>query len=245
MKIHIMSDGSKRVFKRKIGEGKIFITGFYGVGAVGYLVSKYLTRQKDAKYIGYISTKRLPMIIRMEENRIGLPFELYEWKNFIILLNESIPDAREIHAYANAVVDWVIENKFKLAVLFGGLAERVSGQEPIRIAYTNAFLKYMKPFAPSLEKRLSIVGPLALLLSRFEIKGFPSVCILPYARIYEYDLNAAYIALKTLKEKFAADIDLSQLEKDLSYEKKLEHDLLKEIEKSRQPPPPDSKILYM
>ncbi|HLI45886.1 MAG TPA: PAC2 family protein [Geobacterales bacterium] len=245
MKINIENYNGQGVFKKRIGEGKIFITGFYGVGAVGYLVSKYLTMQKEAKYLGYISTKRLPMIIRMEDNRIGLPFELYQWKNYIILLNESIPDAREIHAFSDMIVDWVIENKFKLAVLFGGLAERVGSQDPIRIAYTRTFPSVMKPFAPALEKRLSIVGPLALLLSGFEMKGFPSVCILPYAKVYEYDLNAAYMALKVLKEKFAAEIDLTQLEKDLSYEKKIESDILKELEKSRQPPPPDSKILYM
>jgi len=245
MKINIEINDAKGILKKRIGEGKIFITGFYGVGAVGYLVSKYLTMQKDSKYIGYISTKRLPMIIRMEDNRIGLPFELYQWNDYIILLNESIPDAREIHAYANMIVDWVIENKFKMAILFGGLAERVSGGEQIRIAYTRTFPKIMKPFAPPLEKRLSIVGPLALLLSGFEMKRFPSVCILPYARVYEYDLNAAYTALKVLKEKFAANIDLTQLEKDLSYERKIESDLLKELEKARQPPPPDSKILYM
>ncbi len=235
-----------KLMKKKIGEGKIFITGFYGVGAVGYLVSKYLTLQKEAKYIGYVETKRLPMIIRMEDDRIGLPFELYQFKEFIILLNESLPDSREIHSYTYAIADWVVKNKFKMAVLFGGLAERAKEGDAIRIAYTSSFTKMMKPFAPPLEKKLFIVGPLALLLSRFEMKNFPAVCILPYARVYEYDLNAAYVALKVLKEKFGAEIDLSQVEKDLILEKKMEAELLKEIERLReQSPPPDSKILYM
>lgn len=246
MKIQILNgNGGSFLRKKTIGEGKIFITGFYGVGAVGYLVTKYLTMQKDAKFLGYIYLKRLPMIIRMEDNRIGLPFELYQWKNFIILLNESLPDARDIHTYTFKIADWVVENKFKYAILFGGLAERVREGEPIRIAYTSTFNKIMEPFAPPLEKRLSIVGPLALLLSRFEMKKFPSICILPYARIYEYDLNAAYIGLKVLKERFGAEVDFSQVEKDLSAEKKLESNLLKELEKLKQQPPPDSKILYM
>ncbi len=247
MKIHIVENEERSgIFKKKIGEGKIFITGFYGVGGVGYFLSKYLTLQKGAKYIGYIETKRLPMLVRMEDDRIGLPFELYQYKDFIILLNESMPDAREIHKYTYTIADWVVKNKFKMAVLFGGLAERVKEGGDIRIAYTSSFIKMMKPFAPQLEKRLFIIGPLALLLSKFEMKKFPAVCILPYAKIYEYDLNATYIALKVLKEKFNAEIDLTQVEKDLMMEKKMEVELLKEIEKLReQSPPPDSKILYM
>jgi uncharacterized protein len=131
-----------------------------------------------------------------------------------------------------------------MAILFGGLAERVKGDGEIRIAYTSKYAKEYEKFAPALEDKLSIIGPLALLLSIFEIHEFPALCILPYARVYEYDLRAAHVALKILKEKFDSSIDLTRIEKDIIKERKEELLLLDQFEKSRQTQP-ESKIFYM
>jgi uncharacterized protein len=246
MKIILLKENGFKLIKQPIGRNKVFITGFHGVGAVGYLTSKYLSMQKEAEFIGYVSLKRMPMIIRMENDRIGLPFELYNFNDFIILVNEAIPESKDVYSYANIIANWVVENEFKFAILFGGLAEKVKeGSDDVRIAYTSQFKNIMKPFAQPLEKKLSIVGPLALLLAKFEEMKFPAVCILPYARIYEYDLKATYKALKILIEQFKTKIDLTKIEQDLLLEKKLELDVTQQIEKLKQQPPPDSKILYM
>jgi len=245
MKIKIIEEKkSFNILKKKIGNGKIFITGFHGVGAVGFLVSKYLTMQENVRHLGYIFLKHMPMIVRMEGNRIGLPFELYEWDKYVILLNESIPEPYNIHYFCRKIADWVVENGFEMSVLFGGLAEKPKDSSEIRIAYTNKFKEKMKPFATELDKRLAIIGPLALLLTRFEEKNFPAVTILSYARIYEYDLKAAYNAIKLFKDIFKAPIDLSKIEKDIKTEMKIEHEILKEIEKFKQTSP-ESKIFYM
>lgn len=243
MKIIILKN--KENESNKIGENKIFVTGFHGVGAVGYLTSKYLSTQKTAEYIGYVTMDRMPMIIRMEDDRIGLPFELYEIDNFVVLVNEAIPETKYVYIYTNKIAEWVVNNGFKMAVLFGGLAERVKEGTDIRIAYTSQFKSVMQPFAPSLEKKLSIIGPLALLLAKFEQLRFPAICVLPYAKVYEYDLKASYKALKVLIEQFGAKIDLSKIEQDMALEKKLETDITQQLEKLRQQSPPDSKILYM
>jgi Archaeal enzymes of ATP-grasp superfamily len=131
-----------------------------------------------------------------------------------------------------------------MSILFGGLAERVKDGGEIRIAYTSAYAEKYEKFAPSLEEKLSIIGPLALLLSIFEIHKFPALCILPYARVYEYDLKAALVALKILKEKFDSTIDLSRIEKDIIKERKEEMLLMEQLEKTRQSKP-ESKIFYM
>jgi len=233
-----------KIFETIDFKEKTFITGFHGVGGVGYLVSKYLTLQEKSRYVGYITTPRMPMVIRMEGDRIGLPFEIYEYNNFIILLNEAMPDLKFMHRYITKIAEWILENNFKMAILFGGLAERVKGNGEIRIAYTSKYAKEYEKFAPPLEDKLSIIGPLALLLSIFEIHEFPALCILPYARVYEYDLRAALVALKILKEKFDPSIDLTRIEKDIVKERKEELMLLDQFEKARQTQP-ESKIFYM
>ncbi|MFP3189720.1 MAG: PAC2 family protein [Thermoproteota archaeon] len=245
MKIVILKENQNEKNNESIFKDKIFITGFHGVGAVGYLTSKYLSMQKKAEFIGYVTMERLPMIIRMEDDRIGLPFELYSFDNFIVLVNEAMPETKHVYTYTNKIAKWVIKSGFKMAVLFGGLAERVKEGSDIRIAYTSQFKSIMQPFAPTLEKKLSIIGPLALLLAKFEEMKFPAVCILPYARVYEYDLKAAHKALKILIEQFKAELDLTKIEQDLALEKKLELDIAQQLEKIKQQPPPDSKILYM
>lgn len=211
----------KKGFKRR-DEETLFITGFHGIGAVGYYVSSYIANQRDARHIGYIKLKRMPVIVKMKENRIGLPFELYEKGHFIVALNEILPDADIVHLYTKKLAEWVINSGFREAVLIGGLIKTAvenQSEDSFRVAYTSSYLekgvlrKYIGNEIKPMESGLKIVGPLALLLAYFEMAEFPAISILPIAtKKYDVDLKAAYTALVALNKYYNANVDLREIE---------------------------------
>lgn len=200
-----------------IGKNKIFVTGFHGIGAVGYLTTRYIADQPDSKHIGYIILDRLPLIVKMGDGRIQLPFELYERKNFIIMVTEVAPEPREIHMLTRGIAEWVVTQGFKEAVLIGGLSDKYKSndEELYRVAYTSAYISTKKIFGKPMDSRLTIFGPLASLLSYFELANFPAITLLPYAKQLEPDTRAAMIALDILNKYYNAEINIETIKKEV------------------------------
>ncbi len=207
----------KDKIEEPIGRDKIFITGFHGIGAVGYLTTRYIADQPDSKHIGYIILDRLPLIVKMGDGRIQLPFELYERKNFIIMVTETAPEPREMHTLTRGIAEWVVSQGFKEAVLIGGLSDKYKGndEEPFRVAYTSAYTLTKKIFGKPMDSRLTIFGPLASLLSYFELVNFPAITLLPYAKQLEPDTRAAMIALDILNKHYDAEINIETIKKEV------------------------------
>ncbi|MEM3832813.1 MAG: PAC2 family protein [Thermoprotei archaeon] len=205
-----------RAIKEPIGKNKIFLTGFHGIGAVGYLTTRYIADQPDSKHIGYILLDRLPLVVKMGDSRIQLPFELYKRKNFIIMVTESPPEPREMHLLTRGIAEWVIAQGFEEAVLIGGLSDKYrSDDEQYRVAYTSAYASARKIFGKLIDPRLTIFGPLASLLSYFELNEFPAITILPYARQFEPDTRATMVALNVLNEHYDAKINVESIRKEV------------------------------
>ncbi|MGB9729542.1 MAG: proteasome assembly chaperone family protein [Thermoprotei archaeon] len=206
-----------KMIREPIGKNKIFLTGFHGIGAVGYLTTRYIADQSDSKHIGYILLDRLPLVVKMGDSRIQLPFELYKRKNFIVMVTESPPEPREMHLLTRGIAEWVITQGFKEAVLIGGLSDkyRSDNDDEYRVAYTSAYASTKKIFGKPMDARLTIFGPLASLLSYFELNEFPAITILPYARQFEPDTRATMIALNILNEYYDAEINIESIRKEV------------------------------
>ncbi|MHA1832401.1 MAG: PAC2 family protein, partial [Candidatus Baldrarchaeia archaeon] len=75
------------ILKRKVElEGKIFITGFHGIGYAGYIAVNHIIESTNAELLGYVTTEQYPPIVSLDENRVLTPYELFMYKDFILFL---------------------------------------------------------------------------------------------------------------------------------------------------------------
>lgn len=210
-------------------KNKIFLTGFHGIGAVGYLVSRYIADQEGTEHLGYVFYDKEPFIAMMNRNRIMLPLELYRRGDFIILVSEILPEPKYLDVLMRSISEWVVRNGFKEAVLIGGLTETVKEDESeeYKVAFTSAFKPPPEFLKCVLERELRIVGPLALLLINFEVMNFPAIAFLPYANVKRADVDAAIIAIRLLNKYYGLGIDTKLLERTSQYEKAIEERIAK------------------
>ncbi|MFP3168787.1 MAG: PAC2 family protein [Thermoproteus sp.] len=190
---------------------EIFVTGFHGVGIVGHIAVKHLSRSCDV--VGYVRYKKMPPVVAYEGDRLALQSEIFSCGKVTGVVNNYglIDDA--VYDFVEALSEWVVRSGFKLAVLFGGLDGRFRREQGdlLRVAYTTPYIKAGYPLeGRRLEQGLQIVGPLGLLLSHFEMRGFPALVILPYAD-RPADPQAASVALDHFSRLFDVRVDTTDL----------------------------------
>ncbi|MEM4599986.1 MAG: PAC2 family protein, partial [Candidatus Methanomethylicaceae archaeon] len=95
---------------------------------------------------------------------------------------------------------------------------------------------------PILEKGLFVVGPLAIMLSHFEINNFPAIALLPYANPARPDPMAAAIAIEFINKLTGLSIDTSQLISDAH---KIEEEIQELLKQRQERIKKDHKMLYI
>lgn len=209
MPIHI-------IVPRKRFENCVFITGFHGIGATGYIAVSHLIDSLKAERIGYVETDLMPPFVMMTSNRLVTPFEIYKLDRFIFMKSEFPPHRSEEITFAKTLAEWVTAKKFKEAVLIGGLDNNFkTGDSSMRVVSTKAFSHKVEAFgAPFLEPGLYVTGPIAVMLTIFETNNFPAIAILPYATLTRPDPNAAAVAIDKICRIYGLNVDVSSLVKD-------------------------------
>lgn len=205
------------------------ITGFHGVGETGYISVSYLVHTLKAERIGFVDVAHPPPFIATSEEGLVTPFEVYKAGKVIMVKLEFSPHRSEEAEFAKTLAHWAMNNKFRDAVLIGGLDSTLqSGSDGVRIVPTRTFpLKSRKMKHPSLEAGLFVYGPLAVMLGEFEKRSFPAVAVLPYASADHADPKAAATAIKSISKAYGLKVDV----KDLEYDAK---DIEEEIDKRLQ-----------
>jgi uncharacterized protein len=217
----------------------ILITGFHGIGWTGYIAIRHLIKTANTERIGYMIGENLPDVICLEEEKLVLPFEFHQYKNFIIFQPPFQPIPIENQDILRDLALWIVKSKFKEAILLGGLDVRFQQkEEKLRIVPTKNFIETAKRLnIPFLEKGLLIRGPLALLLTHLEVLNFPAAVILPYAMPNRPDPAAAAVAVEFLNEHYHLDLSTTQLHTDAQMiEDEIEEILRQERERSEQEP---------
>lgn len=205
------------------------ITGFHGVGETGYISVSYLVHALKAERIGFVDVAHPPPFIATSEDGLVTPFEVYKAQKIVLVKLEFSPHRAEEAEFAKTLAQWVMDNKFRHAVLIGGLDGSLqSGPDGVRIVPTKSYpLKSMKMKHPTLEAGLFVYGPLAVMLGEFEKRGFPAIAILPYASANHADPKAAATAIKSISKSYRLKVDV----KDLEYDAK---DIEEEMDKRLQ-----------
>lgn len=237
MTIKIVIDDKEEI------ENCYFVTGFHGVGLTGYIAVNHLVKSLHARPIGYIETQYQPALISLAGERISFPFEIYRHDSIIILFPRLQPKRSEVREFAHEVVKWVTERKFKEAYLIGGLDNRFkNGNDDMRCVPTRPSLDEIKTRKiPLLEESLFVTGPLALMLTYFEMKSFPAVAFLPYSERGRPDPRAAALAVKQLNELLNLDVDVFELINDA---KRIEEEVTKVMEGQKEKTGSNPQTMY-
>ena len=192
------------------------ITGFHGVGETGYISVSYLVHALNAKRVGFVDVAHPPPFIATSEDGLVTPFEVYKAGRIVLVKLEFSPHRTEESEFAKTLAHWVMSNKFKDAVMIGGLdASLQSASDGIRIVPTEYYsVKSKKIKHPTLEAGLFVYGPLAIMLGEFEKEHFPAIAVLPYASADHADPKAAATAIKAVSKAYGLKVDVKDLEYD-------------------------------
>ena len=193
-----------------------FITGFHGIGTTGFIALKYIINEVKAKKIGTILSDNLPPFITTKDGKISLPFELFQHNDFVMMIPQFQPYRPEQKVFAEKLVEWCIQSKFQRAILVGGLDSRLRKNEndKIRAIATTAYLKKFKNEIPIIEDGLFVTGPIALILTYYEVNDFPAIALLPYAESSRVDPLAASVAVKEINNVTKLGISIDKLIQD-------------------------------
>jgi len=201
--------------KREKFDDSVFIAGFHGFGGTGYIAVSYLINNLSAKRIGFIQTENMPPFTFMDGRRLITPFELHRKERLVFLKTEFSPHRTEEVAFGERIARWVMENRFKEAVLIGGLdgSLREDGAASSRVIATRAFLrKGCRLKMPLLEPGLVVYGPIATMMVNFEIGNFPAAALLCYADVSKPDFKAAGRAIRLLCDMYSLQVDVADLD---------------------------------
>jgi len=205
--------------ERKNLRGSTLITGFHGVGQTGYIATSYMIHALKAERIGFIEVANPPPWVGTADGGLVTPFEIYCRGKTVLVKLEFSPHRSEEAEFAKAVANWAVASKFKDAILVGGLDTSFKdGKDDFCVVPTGAFSGRAKAFkAPILEPGLLVYGPLAIMLSEFEIHDFPAVAVLPYAETSRADPAAAALAIRKIANTYNFRVDLKELVKDAKF----------------------------
>jgi len=194
-------------------DGRVFVTGFHGIGLVGYIAVRHLAQQ--CRRVGFLSAPWDPPSVTITDTlELMVNGELYACDRGImaLVINYGIPNAATaMRRFAQGLARWVVEAGFSEAVLFGGLDSSFrQGQDRLRVVKVGGF-RGKDVGAPHMEPKLSVVGPLAIMLETFDSLGFPALAVLPYADPNRPDPAAASVALEFLSSLYGIKVDVEEL----------------------------------
>ena len=189
------------------------------MGQTGYIATSYMIHALKAERIGFIDVSNPPPWVGTAEGGLVTPFEVYRRGKTVLVKLEFSPHRSEEAEFAKVLSNWAVEQKFKDAILIGGLdAAFKQGREDFCVVPTGAYLDRAKVFkAPILEPGLLVYGPLAVMLSEFEIHDFPAIAVLPYAEPARADPAAAALALRKISKAYSLKVDVDELVKDAKF----------------------------
>ena len=228
------------------------VTGFHGIGGVGFLTTKYLADELKAERIGFIKTRYLPPYVFLENKVLKFPYEIYKSDNLVFIIYNVQLELKDMYEVVKAIVEWTIANNFNKAILFGGLDIRFRKKNDIykyRIVPTSAYARELQKIDDKLflEDKLYVVGPLALLLAYYELEDFPAVAVLPYAYPNKNDYIAVATAVDVFNEMTGIKVNTEKLIKLAEREQKIERELselVRKYEKTLEVKDKD-KLLYV
>lgn len=222
---------------------RIFMTGFHGVGHVGWITARYIADKLAAKRAGILVTPDMPAFVSIR-NSVVAPYELYLKEDYLLFVANAPLPPRDLSRVPLALAEYTVKVGLEEAILFGGLDRRFAaeGDDAVRIAPTRKYVEKHTSDMEGLriiEEGLGIVGPLALMLAFYEAYDTSAVAILPYASPDRPDPLAASRAIEVVNKLLLLSIDTQELREEAALlERRIEEiqRRISELSREREPP---------
>jgi uncharacterized protein len=189
------------------------IAGFHGIGATGYWTVKFLINELNASRTCFIDYDYAPAVASTVDGRLMTPYEVFTTKNLAFLKAEVSPLRDRENEFYRGLADWLMGSGVKEVALVGGLDESLRTDESMyRVVMTSKFLANGGlPGETVLEEDRMIVGPVASLLSLFEMNDFPAFAVLAYSNTERVDPRASATAVDFLARRYEFTADTGPL----------------------------------
>jgi uncharacterized protein (TIGR00162 family) len=222
----------------------ILIEGLPGLGLVGKIVIQYLVKQLKAKKIADLYSPYFAYYVLVDKkgNIRLLRSEFHHWhnkkgKNDLILLTgdtqaQSIEGQYEV---ADTILNFVLKKNINLIITIGGYRKEANGEPRVFVSATNNEIlkKSLEAGAKKSPSGNPIVGTAGLLIGLAKFKEIDASCLLVETPGYLPDPKAAKSVLKVIMKMLNFEVDLSDLDKEISKSKQIEESMRK-IEKQRR-----------
>jgi len=210
------------MFKR--AKGKTIITGFHGIGMVGFIAMDYLIKKLEAKRVNWKYEEYMPAVVFTTGKGIEMPVELYEVKDLLLLKVNMVLEKENMNKFLKDIFKELKLAKTKQFIVLGGLATEEKSIYGVANSKGEKFISKLD--VKRFKKEITVFGPMAGSLIYGEKTGVPVICMLPNATANLPDPDAASRAVKKLSKAFNFEIDISGLQKEA---KKIE-DRMKDME---------------
>jgi len=222
----------------------VLLEGLPGLGMVGRIVIRYLSKQLKAKKLARLYSPHFPyyVLVNKKGNARLLHGEFFFWKNdggendLIFFTGDSQAQTIEgQYEMAGCILDFAEKKRVKTIVTIGGYRKEVENK-PRVVAVSNSprlLNESLKAEALPSSAGNPIVGTAGLLLGLAKFRKMEAICLLGETRGYLPDPRAAKSIVEVLQKMFKIKVDLSELDKEIEKSKEIV-ERMQEIEKRRE-----------
>ncbi len=200
---------------RDIPQEAVMINGLPDVGLVGVIALSHIIASLKMEEVAQIDSDLFPPIAVLHKGIPHAPMRIYCHGSLLGLISEVVIPASAVYPLAESIADWVTENKVKLVVSIGGMAEpnRQDIEKPKvgAIASDEETLKKLVDKGIQVLSEGYIVGPYAMIMRKCAEIGVPAVTLLAQSFFNYPDPEAAAMAVLELKKLLDLDINVEEL----------------------------------
>jgi uncharacterized protein (TIGR00162 family) len=221
--------------KQVICKNPVLIEGLPGIGNVGKIVVDFLIDQLDHELVYEIYSKSFPHSVFVnEDNIIELPkVDIYKVslknQDLLLLSGDIQPvDEESSYEFSNLIVDIAKENGCKEIITLGGIGLNSEPSTPkvYGVATDSKIKEKYKTISKNVNfdkvKAEAIIGATGLILGLANLKKISGVGLLveTFAHQFHIGLKESKELLKSIKNIFNLEIELSDLDKEIKQEEK-------------------------
>ncbi len=204
----------------------ILIEGFPGLGEVGRIAVRFLTKQLKAKKLALLYSPYFPYYVIVDKKGSArlLRGQFYFWENrkggrdIITLTGDSqAQTVQGQYEVASSILDYAKKKGVSLLITLGGY--KSNGKETpavIAVSTDSKLIEVAEKAGATLSSEGNpIVGMAGILIGIAKFKELPALCLLGKTDGYFPDPKAAKNVLQVLIKMLDLDIDLKGLDKEI------------------------------
>jgi uncharacterized protein len=193
-------------------EGKTLVTGFHGIGMVGFIAVNYMVKKLDTERIGWMHRDYMPSVVFSTREGLEMPVEFHRHGDIVFLKVGVLLDQEQSDRFMNDLFGELEKHPPREVIVLGGLGAEEEDVYGVANSKGGGVLKELG--LRRFDKDITVFGPMASVILRGEEHGIPVVCVLPNASTKLPDPSAASRAITRLGGHFGFKVNVSDLKEE-------------------------------